>query len=99
MLMSVVMEHTIAPNHVLTLMEALIVDVIVAIYWILMELIVMDAEEIIITCTYGNNLCIISIYIIHYTLYIGYTPIWRDSCYLDPEGEAQGMLYSMNPDK
>ena len=30
---------------------------------------------------------------------IGYTPILRDSCYLDPEGEAQGMLNSMNPDK
>ena len=33
------------------------------------------------------------------SIYIGYTPAWRDSCYLDPEGEAQGMLNSMNPDK
>ena len=32
-------------------------------------------------------------------LNIGYTPTWRDSCYLDPEGKAQGMLNSMNPDK
>ena len=39
--MSVMIEHTIVPKHVLTLKEALIVDVIVAIYWILMELLVM----------------------------------------------------------
>ena len=38
--MSVVMEHMIVPKHVLTLMESLIVDVIVTIYWILMELLV-----------------------------------------------------------
>ena len=39
--MSVVMEHTIAPKRVLTLMEASLVDVIMAIYWILIGLLVM----------------------------------------------------------
>ena len=32
-------------------------------------------------------------------IYIGYTLIWRDSCYLDPEGKTKGMQNSMNPDK
>ena len=32
-LMSVVMEHTIAPKHVQTLMEAIFVDVILGFYW------------------------------------------------------------------
>ena len=40
-LMSVMMEHMIAPKHVQTLLEALFVDVIVVIYWMLMELLVM----------------------------------------------------------
>ena len=39
--MSVVMEHTIALKYVLTLMEASLVDVIMDIYWMLMELLVM----------------------------------------------------------
>ena len=41
--MSAVMEHTTAPKYVQTLMEVSFVNVIVAIYWILMELLVMDA--------------------------------------------------------
>ena len=40
MLMNVMLEHTIAPKHVQALMEALVVDVIMAIYWILTELLV-----------------------------------------------------------
>ena len=62
--MSVLTKHTIVPKHALTLMEALIVNVIVAIYWILMELLV-------IVCSRNNNnvyihTAIISIYIIDY---------------------------------
>ena len=34
-----------------------------------------------------------------WVLYIGCTPIRRDSCYLDPKGKARGMINSMNPDK
>ena len=37
-LMSVVMEHTIAPKYVQTLKEASIVNVMVAFYWTLIEL-------------------------------------------------------------
>ena len=40
MLMSVVMEHMIAPKHVQTLLQAILVDVILDIYCILMELLV-----------------------------------------------------------
>ena len=36
---------------------------------------------------------------IYMYMYIDYIPTWRDSCYLDPQGEAPGMLNSMNPDK
>ena len=36
--MSVVMEHTIAPKHVQTLLEAILVDVILDFYWRLMGL-------------------------------------------------------------
>ena len=39
--MSVVMEHMIALIHVQTLKEALLVDVIMVIYWMLMENLVM----------------------------------------------------------
>ena len=44
--MSVVMEHTIAPKYVQTLMEASLVNVMMAMNWILMELLVM-------VCTYS----------------------------------------------
>ena len=47
--MSVVMEYTIAPKYVQTLMEASLVNVMMAMNWILMELLVM--------------VCIYSIYI------------------------------------
>ena len=46
---------------------------------------------------YMNIHC--NVYMLVIVINIGYTPTWRDSCYLDPEGEAQGMLNSMNPDK
>ena len=39
--MSVVMEQTIVPKYVLTLLEASLVDVVVVIYWTLMGLLVM----------------------------------------------------------
>ena len=55
MLMNVVLEHTIAPKHVQTLMETLIVDVIVAIYWMLMELLVIVCIRNNYNCTYSNN--------------------------------------------
>ena len=50
-LMSVVMEPTIVPKHVQTLMEASLVDVIVVIYWILMGLLVTVCKNKITTRT------------------------------------------------
>ena len=44
--MSVVMEQMVAPKYVRTLMEASLVDVMMVIYWMLMELLVM-----VCTCT------------------------------------------------
>ena len=47
--MSVVMKQMIAPIYVQTLMEASLVDVIVALYWMMMGLLVMVCIQ---TCAY-----------------------------------------------
>ena len=47
--MSVVMKTVVAPKYVQTLMETSLVDVIVALYWMIMGLLVMVCIQ---TCAY-----------------------------------------------
>ena len=50
--MSVVMDYMIAPNIVQTLKEASPVDVVMVIYWMVMELLVMVCSTVVLVVPY-----------------------------------------------